>query len=208
MENGRVQQLLRRASTISGEHSLCWARILTGPSASYDRAGLLAFGLQFAAKIADIDKGAARKLDAANRKAPGKFSYRSLQTTASELERQLAWMQNQRSEAFPALHYPNGVPHFVAYCYAAGVALVVLQAKNPPAKGQRSEGFYATAYGREAPIVLTPRDLAQFLCHRRPQDQVVLLRDLGGVRAVADGPGLLHFDAHLAAVEVAAAELD
>ena len=83
--------------------------MLTGPSASYDRAGLLAFGLQFAAKIANIDKETARKLDAANRKTPGKLSYRSLQTTASELERQLAWMQNQRSEAFPALHCPNGV---------------------------------------------------------------------------------------------------
>ena len=78
----------------------------------------------------------------------------------------------------------------MAHCYAADVALVVLQAKNPPAKGERSDGFYATAYGREAPIVLTPRDLAQFLCHRRPQDQVVLLQDLGGAHAVADGPSV------------------
>lgn len=208
MEDGHAQQLLRRVSTISGEHCLCWARMLTGPSASYDRAGLLAFGLQFAAKIRAITRDASRTLDAANRKTPGKLSCRSLQTTASELQRQLAWMQNQRSEAFPALHYPSGVPHFVAYCYAADVALVVLQAKNPPAKGQASEGFYATAYGREAPMVLAQRDLAQFLAYRRPQDKVVLLRDLGGARGVADGPGLLHFDAHLAAVEVAAAELD
>ena len=168
--------------------------------------------MKVAGKVANASADECRILAAANKNVPGnKFARRMMAKDRNELRRQLDWMASNASASLPAEHYPKGAPHLTAYCYLDNVALVVLQEKNRLGSkpGARSDGFYATAYGRERPLILTQKDLAGFLARRRPQDRIAVLRDLGGPRSVSAGASLLHFDAHLvSSVASAVADCD
>jgi len=210
LDSGLATEILRTSSRISGAHCLCWARALAGEG-GHDRDYLLEFGMKVAGKVANASADECRILAAANKNVPGnKFARRMMAKDGNELRRQLEWMASNASASLPAEHYPKGAPHLTAYCYLDNVALVVLQEKNRGSKpGAMSDGFYATAYGRERPLILTQKDLAGFLARRRPQDRIVVLRDLAGPRSVSAGASLMHFDAHLvSSVASAVADCD
>ena len=182
---------------ISAEWCLCWVRALFDIDAS--RSSLLEHASKFGAAMDD-----APRTDVAELVQYGTVAgRRALSGRGAEFGRWARWLMNNPGEAWPGDGYPKGVPDFASFCFIKDVAFVVVQRKLPEPNGE-SLGFYATAYGRQRPMVLTAEEASRFARRKRPQDRLVLLVDytLSSVNAL-DVSGL-HFECQIDAIAMPA----